>query len=136
MHAKWTPTDGFEKLFTQINIGVMCAQYVNRPIQDQELLDIFIVVIMKCGLLNTSYEKWHARPKKKKTWTKATIFRNKEVNLKRTCTVTAGQYGFRGNATDTATARADAAYEQLVHDFSLALDKSQTTISGLIATNT
>ena len=58
------------------------------------------------------------------------------MNLKRTCAVTAGQYGFGGNATDTATTEADAAYEQLVHDFYLAFDKSQTTISGLTSNNT
>ena len=32
MHVEWTPTDGFEKLVTQINIGVMYAQYVDHPI--------------------------------------------------------------------------------------------------------
>ena len=94
------------------------------------MVDTFIMVIMKCGLFNTSYEKWHARPDKNKTWTEATFFWNKEVNLKRTCAVTAGQYGSGGNATDTATTEADAAYEQSVHDFYLASDKSQTTISG------
>ena len=55
MHAEWTPTDGFEKLVTQINIGVMYAQYVDHPISDQEMVDTFIMVIMKCGLFNTSY---------------------------------------------------------------------------------
>ena len=35
MHAKWTPTDGFERLVTQINIGVIYAQYVNHLIPDQ-----------------------------------------------------------------------------------------------------
>ena len=136
MHAEWTPTDGFEKLVTQINIGVMYAQYVDNPIPDKEMVDTFIMVIMKCDLFNTSYEKWHARPDKSKTWTEATVFRNEEVNLKHTCKVTVGHYGFGGNATDTATAEADAAYEQSVHDFSLAFDKSQTTISVLTATNT
>ena len=114
----------------------MYTQYVDHPIPDQEMLDTFIMVIMKFGLFNTSYEKWHARPDKNKTWTEATVFWNKEVDLKRTCAVTTGQYGFGGNATDTATTEADAAYEQLVHDFSSAFDKSQTTISGLTATNT
>ena len=46
MHAKWTPTDGFEKLVTQINIGVMYAQYVDHPIPDQEMVDTFIMVIV------------------------------------------------------------------------------------------
>ena len=100
------------------------------------MVDTFIMVIMKCGLFNTSYEKWHVRPDKNKTWTKATVFWNEEVNLKRTCAFTAGQYGFGGNATDTATTESDSAYEQSVHDFSSAFDKSQTTISGLTATNT
>ena len=58
--------DGFEKLVTQINIGVMYAQYINHPIPDQEMVDTFIMVIMKCGLFNTSYEKWHAHPDRKK----------------------------------------------------------------------
>ena len=58
------------------------------------------------------------------------------MNLKHTCAVTAVQYGFGGNAIDTATTESDAAYEQSVHDFSSALDKSQTTISGLTATST
>ena len=58
------------------------------------------------------------------------------MNLKRTCAVTAGQYGFGGNTTDTASTEADASYEKLVHYFSSAFDKSQTTISGLTATNT
>ena len=74
--------------------------------------------------------------RQKKTWTEATIFWNEEVNLKCTCAVTAGQYGFGGNTNDTANTEADAVYEQSVHDFSLASDKSQTTISGLTATNT
>ena len=76
------------------------------------MVDTFIMVIMECGLFNTSYEKWHASPYKNKTWTKATVFWNKEVNLKRTCAVTEGKYGLGGNATDTATTEADAAYEQ------------------------
>ena len=67
MHAEWTPTDGFEKLVTQINIGMMYAQYIDHPIPYQEMVDTFIMVIMKCGLFNTSYEKWHARPDKNKT---------------------------------------------------------------------
>ena len=83
-----------------------------------------------------SYEKWYARPDKNKKWTEATFFGNEEVNLKRTCAVTAGQYGFGGNSKDIDTTEADAAYEQAVHDFSLAFDNSQTTISGLTATNT
>ena len=136
MHSKWTPTDGFEKLVTQINIGVMYAQYVDHPIPYQEMVDTFIMVIIKCDLFNTSYEKWHARPDKNKTWTEATVFWNKEVNLKRTYACTAGKYGFVGNATDTATTEADTAHEQSVHDFSLAFDKIQTTISGLTANNT
>ena len=35
MHVEWTPIYGFEKLVTQINIGVMYAQYVEHPIPDQ-----------------------------------------------------------------------------------------------------
>ena len=58
------------------------------------------------------------------------------MNLKRTCAVTSRQYGFGGNTTDTETTEADAAYEQLVHDFSVVFNKSQTTISGLTATST
>ena len=58
------------------------------------------------------------------------------MNLKRTCAVTAGQYGFGGNATDTATTEEDAAYEHTVNDFSSAFDKSQTPVLGLTATNT
>ena len=100
------------------------------------MVDTFIMFIIKFGLFNTSYEKWHWRPDKNKTWTEATVFWNKEVNLKRTCAVTARKYGFGGNTTDTATTEADTAYEQLVHDFSLTFNKSQTKISGLAATNT
>ena len=55
MHAEWTPTDGFEKLVTQINIGVMYTQYVDHPIPYQDMVDTFIMVIMKCGPFNTSY---------------------------------------------------------------------------------
>ena len=76
MHAEWTFTYGFEKLVTQINIGVMYAQYIDHPIPDQEMVYTFIVVIMKCGLFNTYYEKWHARPEKNKTWTEETVFWN------------------------------------------------------------
>ena len=107
----------------------MYAQYVDHPRPDQEMLDTFIMATMKCGLFNTSYENWHARPDKNKTWTEATVFWDEEINLKRTCAVTAGQYVFGGNATDTATTESDTAYEQSVHDFSLDFDKSQTTIS-------
>ena len=70
------------------------------------------------------------RGQTKKNMDRSNSFWNKEVNLKRTCAFTAGQYGFGGNATDTATTEADAAYEQLVHGFSSAFDKSQTTIQG------
>ena len=91
--------------------------------------------VIKCVLFNTSYEKWHASPNNNKTWAEATVFWNEEANLTRTCAVTAGQYGFGGNATDTATTEADSAYEQSVNDFSLAFDKIQTMISGLTATN-
>ena len=136
MHAEWTPTDGFKKLVSQINIVVMYNQYVDHPIPEQEMVDIFIMVIMKCGLFITSCEKWYGRLDKNKTWTEATFFWNEEVNLKRNCVVTAGQYGFGGNTTDTATTEADAAYKQSVHDFSSAFEKIQTTISGLTATNT
>ena len=47
-----------------------------------------------------------------------------------------GTIWFEGNTNDTTTTEVDAAYEQSVHDFSLAFDKIQTTISGLTATNT
>ena len=73
---------------------------------------------------------------RKENMDQSNSFWNEEVNLKRTCAVTEGQYGFGGNATNTATTEADAAYEQLVHDFSSEFDKSHTTISGLTATNT
>ena len=136
MHAKWTPTDGLEKLVTQINTGVMYAQYVDHPIPYKEMVHTFIMVIMDYGLFNTSYKKWRASPKNNKTWAEATFFWNEEVTLKRTCAVTAGQCGFGGNSTATSITDADAAYEQSVNDFSLALYKSQTTISGLTATNT
>ena len=55
MHAEWTPTNGFEELVTQINIGDMYAQYVDHLIPDQKMVDTFIMVIVKCGLFNTSY---------------------------------------------------------------------------------
>ena len=99
------------------------------------MVDTFIIVIIKCGLFNTSYEKWHARPDKKNI-DRSNSFLEQRGNLKCTCTVTAGQYGFGVNTTDTATTEADAAYEQSVNDFSSAFDKSQTTISGLTSTNT
>ena len=114
----------------------MYAQYVNHPIPDQQMVDTFIVVIMKCGLFNTSYEKWHTRPDKNKTLIEATVFWNGEVNLNRTSSVTAGQSGFGGKAIDTTTTEAYAAHEQSVHDFYSAFDKSKTTISGLTANNT
>ena len=81
----------------------MYAQYVEHPIPYQEMIDTFI---MKCGLFNTLYEKWHASPDKNKTWTEEIVLWNEEVSLKRTCTVTAGQYGFGGNATATSTTEA------------------------------
>ena len=81
------------------------------------MVDTFIMVIMKFGVFNTSYEKWHARPNKNKTWTESTVFWNKEVNLKRTCSVTAGNNGFEGNTNDTATTEPDAEYEQSVYAF-------------------
>ena len=114
----------------------MYAQNVDHTIPDQGMVDTFITVIMKCGLFNTSYEKWHACTDKNKTWTEATVFWNKDVNLKHTWAVTSGQYGFGGNATDTDTTEADAAYDQSANDFSSAFNKSQTIISGLTATNT
>ena len=39
MYAEWTPTDAFEKLVTQINIGAMYAQYIDHTIPDQEMVD-------------------------------------------------------------------------------------------------
>ena len=113
----------------------MYAQYVNHPIPGKEMVDTVIMVILKYGLFNTSYEKWHARTDKNKTWTKATIFWNEEVNLKRTCAVTVGEYVFGVNTTDTATTEADATYEQSVNDFSSDFNKCQTKISELTAIN-
>ena len=74
--------------------------------------------------------------KKNETWAEATVFWNKKVNLKRTCAVTAGQYGFGGNATATSTTYSYAAYDKSVNHFSSVFNKSQTTISGLTETNT
>ena len=69
------------------------------------------------------------RGQTKKTWTEATIFWNEEVNLKCTCAVIAGQYGFGGNTNDTATTDAEAEYEKLVHDFlGMHLDYSETGV--------
>ena len=77
MHAEWTPTDGFEKLVTQINIGVMYAQNVDHPIPDQEMVDTFIMVIMKCGLFNTSYKHGTRGQKKTKNGPKQQFFGTK-----------------------------------------------------------
>ena len=75
MHAEWTPIDTFEKTgHTDKYIGVIYAQYVNRIIPDQEMVDTFIMFLMECDLFNASYEKWHARTDENKTWTQSKIF--------------------------------------------------------------
>ena len=70
------------------------------------------------------------RDRQEQKWTEATVFCNKEVNLKRTCAVTVGQYEFGGNTTDTATTEADAAYEQSVHDFLWRLTRVKRQYQG------
>ena len=81
-------------------------------------------------------QKMACTSRQKQNLGRSNRFWNEDVNIKRTCLVTAEQYGFSGNMTATSTTNVDTAYEQLVNDFSSAFDKSQTTISGLTATNT
>ena len=50
------------------------------------------------------------------------------MNLKRACAVTAGKYGFGGNATNTANTEADVAYEQSVQDFFCVWQESNDNI--------
>ena len=117
MHAEWKPTDRLEKLVTQINIGVIYAQYVNYLIPDQEMVDTFIMLIMKCDLFNKSYEKWHARPNKNKHERSNSFLERggePETYLR---SHTAGKYGFGGTTTDAGITEADAAYQKLVQEF-------------------
>ena len=68
------------------------------------------------------------------------------MNLKRICAVTAGKYGFGGNAPDTDTTEEDAAYEQSVNEFffgvrqdsnaSIRINRNQHTIETSTVTGT
>ena len=68
------------------------------------------------------------------------------MNLKHTCAVTEGQYGFLGYTTDTATTEADESYEQSVHEFffgvrqesndNIRVKRHQNTIATTTATGT
>ena len=107
----------------------MYAQYVDHPIPDQNMVNIFIIVVMKCILFNTSYEKLHARLDQKNR-DRSNSFLERGGKPQTHLRSHGGQYGFGVNATDTATTEVDAAYEQSVHAFSLTFNKSQRTILG------
>ena len=133
MLKDWHPNDGFDSLVNQIREGVLFASYADHELSDADIVDIATQVAMKSGIFNDAYKEWHRQPAADKTWANWQNFWRAEFKAAIDVSKAAGQFGF-GNAA-TANQQADAEFDNSVAQFAEAHSATQTTISGLTATN-
>jgi len=68
MRREWNPIDRFEALVTQIMEGITYVNFAGSPMSNQDIVDIAIGVIMRCGLIAEPYIKWYERVATARTW--------------------------------------------------------------------
>ena len=68
MAMDWHPSQGFETLENRLFIGQAYSHVANHPINDEDLVDIGLRVLRKCGLYPEEYKSWIARDEKERTY--------------------------------------------------------------------
>jgi hypothetical protein len=61
MAADWHPSDGFEPLATRLFIGASYVSAARYPMRDQDIINIGLRVIKRCGMYSEEYKGWIAR---------------------------------------------------------------------------
>ena len=61
MAADWHPSQGFETLENRLFIGQAYSHVTDHPISDDDLVDIVLRVLRKCGLYPEEYKAWISR---------------------------------------------------------------------------
>ena len=61
MAADWHPSQGFETLENRLFIGQAYSHVTDHPISDDDLVDIGLRVLRKCGLYPEEYKAWISR---------------------------------------------------------------------------
>jgi len=133
METEWHPTDGIQRLISQIADGIEYVHFTRQAIPDAKAIDIRIRVIMHCGLFVHDCELWIQEHDK--SWLTFKIFWRNHARLKKK-TVRAGQLGYGMKAGEIASEESDHHFEQSVDQFGQAHSATQSAIGSLISNNT
>ena len=133
MEDDWHPSDGIQKLITQIEDGVKFAYQcgIDHNISDAAAVDIAIRVATKSGLLQRDHELWleqndHSWLNFKNFWTRRLLLRKRLTR--------AGDLGYGMNATENAAA--DKKYDDTIMQFGTAYSAAQEAMKKLADNNT
>ena len=132
MASTWTFADGWDRLRMQIEDGLMWANFVGRPISDEDAVDIAMKHILQTGLFANEYGEWHALPDIQKTWPHFKNVWSAKYRLKKTTAIAASKLGYGMNATEGED---DPTLQASVDNFSAAHAATQNTISQLSTQN-
>ena len=113
MQADWQPHQNIEVLFQQIEEGVTFAVMAEKFMDEQTMIDSFLVVIKRTGYYTQYYEEWVALAARFKNWTYNKVFWRAKYLLKKMTTTPAHEHGFGGNTQEAE----DAAYDAKVENF-------------------
>ena len=138
MAADWQPIHGFEALIDRINSGIQFALFSSAPINENDIVDIAVRVLTRCGLYPEEMKAWHNRDGTPGDATEKTWFRFQLVWAKNIATcddstsTTAGQHGYGmniGQVTDGTSD--DASFDTSITNFSQAHQHTQAALSSL-----
>ena len=132
MQADWQPHQGIEVLFQQIEEGVTFAVMADKHMDDQTMIDSFLVVIKKTGHYTQQYEEWVAKEARFKNWAYNKVFWRAKYLLKRMTSMPAHEHGFGGNAEQQQAD--DAAYDATVDNFARGHAAAQGTAESMANT--
>ena len=143
MAADWQPSQGFETLIDHINSNIQYALFSFVAISDDDIVDIIVCVLTRCGLYPEEMKAWHNRDgtrgaETEKTWYIFQIVWAKNISTcdDSTSSTTAGQHGYEMNfnqVTDGTTD--DASFDTPLTNFSAVHQHTQAAINSLSTQN-
>ena len=104
----------------------------DKFMDEQTMIDSFLVVIKKTGHYTQYYEKWVALAARFKNWTYNKVFWRAKYLLKKMTTVPAHEHGFGGNAEQHEAA--DERYDATVDNFARGHASTQGTAESMANT--
>ena len=131
MRKPWNIADGWEVLKDRFDDGIAYAVFADTTINAVDALNMLIHVLLKSGVFQTQYEKWHALLRGDRTLANVWVWWGMKTRLKRKIGTVVGEMGrdqhYGGNAADQIQHQpaGNAQHEKLIEEFACGHSSTQ-----------